>query len=116
MNESQIILLGLLASALTWLFKLLAAYAKVKPSRLVVNVVLYAIAIAFAVAWSGAVLPSFPTFGGDVALFAQALWQYINDWVALGAPILGSATLIYNLLYERVALPAFNRAKKLLGN
>lgn len=105
MDESQIIIIGMAASVLTWLLKLLASYANYKPSRLAINVVLYGVASALALLWSGAVIPTLPQWGGDVPVFVTALWQYINAWVALGAPILGSATLIYNLLYEKVIVP-----------
>lgn len=105
MDESQIIIIGLCASALTLFLKLLASYGDIKPSRIVVNIVLYGISVIFAVAWSKVSLPTTPGYGGDIPAYVSALWNYLNAWIALGAPILGSATLIYNLLYEKVVVP-----------
>jgi len=107
MSSEQIILIGLIASAITFGLRALATYAKYKPGRVVVNIVLYIVSAFLAVQWTGAALPTFPPFDANIGVFVVAMWQYLNEWVALGAPILGSATLIYNLLYEKVVVPAF---------
>lgn len=105
MNESQIILVGFVASALTLFLKVLASYSKVSLSRAAINIVLYVVSVVLAATWAGATLPVFPQWAGDAPAFASALWQWLNAWIALGAPVLGSATLIYNLLYAKVVLP-----------
>lgn len=112
MSESQIILIGLIASLLTWGLKILATYAKYKPSRVIINVALYIVSAGLAIVWAGAVLPTFPPFDPNIGAFVAALWAYLNAWIALAAPILGSATLIYNLLYEKVVVPAFAKLRK----
>lgn len=112
MSEQQIILIGLVATALTWLLKVAVSYANYKPSRVVINVVLYAISALLAVGWSGAQIPGFPSFDANIGAYVGLLWQYLNDWIALAAPVLGSATLIYNLLYEKVVVPAFAKVSK----
>lgn len=112
MSETQIILIGLVATGITWLLKVAASYANYKPSRVVINVVLYVVSAILAVAWSGAVVPSFPPFDSNIGAFVGLLWQYLNAWIALAAPVLGTASLIYNLLYEKVVVPAFAMVKK----
>ena len=97
-TTEQIILLGSVASVVTFLLKVLVSYASFHPSRVVVNLILFAVSGFFAVQWSGAVFPPLPS---DVGL----LWQWLNDLMALAAPILGTAGFIYNLLYEKVIVP-----------
>jgi len=112
MSSEQILLIGLIASAITFGLRVLATYANYKPGRAVVNIGLYVVAVCLAVFWSGAALPTFPAFDADIGAFVAAVWGYVNAWVALGAPILGAATLIYNLFYEKVVVPAFKFVAK----
>ena len=112
MNETQLILIGLIAAAITWLLKMLAQRFGYHPSRKIVSVFLFFVSVLLALAWAGAVIPTLPPFTSDIAAYAAALWAYLNAWIAVGAPILGTATLIYNLLYERVVVPATIRVRK----
>jgi hypothetical protein len=112
MSSEQIILIGLIASAITFGLKIFATYANYRPGRVVVNIGLYVVSAALAVMWSGAVLPGFPPFDTNIAAFVAALWGWLNTWIALAAPVFGSATLIYNVLYEKVVVPAFARLAK----
>lgn len=112
MSADQLILIGLIASAITWGLKVLASYGNYKPSRVVVNIGLYVVSATLALLWSGAVFPSFPLWAGDVLAFAQGLWDFLNQLMALAAPVIGSATLIYNLLYEKVFVPAARKFTK----
>ncbi len=112
MNTEQMILLGLLASAVTLLLRALVTYANYHPGRVVVNVFLYVISAGMALLWADATFPTWPAFDADIAAFVAAIWQYLNEWVALGAPILGTASLIYNLLYEKVVVPLWARLAK----
>lgn len=112
MTGEQIILIGLLASAITFGLRVLFTYTKWQPGRVVVNIFLYGLSVGLALLWGNVTIPTWPPFGGDIPVFVAALWQYVNDWIALGAPILGSATLIYNLLYEKVVLPLWERLAK----
>ena len=112
MNTEQIILLGLLASAVTLVLRALATYANYRPGRVAVNIFLYGLSAGLALLWADATFPTWPPFDGDVAVFVAAVWQYVNALVALGAPILGTASLIYNLLYEKVVVPVWARLAK----
>ena len=112
MSPDQIILLGLLATAIMFGLRILATYAKFRPSRVVINIGLFVISAGLALAWAGAQFPAWPAWNGDLLAFVTAVWDYLNALVALGAPILGSATLIYNFLYEKVVVPLWARLAK----
>ncbi len=112
MSPEQIILVGLIASAITFVLRVLATYANYHPGRVVVNIVLYVVSAGLALLWTDAAFPSWPPFDGNIAMYVAAIWLFINDLVALGAPILGAASLIYNLLYEKVVVPLQARFAK----
>ena len=112
MSTDQIILVGLIASALTFGLRVLTTYANYRPGRVVVNIVLFVVSAGLALLWSGAALPSFPPFDPNIGVYVAAVWQWANDLVALGTPILGAATLIYNLLCAKVVVPLFARFTK----
>ena len=104
MTPEQTIFVGILASAITFILRLLATYANIRVGRLVVNIVLYLVAAGVAVAWAQ---PALPPFGEDVAAFIVALFE-------LAAPVVGVATLVYNALYKQVVVPLQARFAKRL--
>lgn len=106
MNESQLILIGLLASILTFAIKTIATYTTWQPGRVVMNVILFCISAGLAIVWAGGTFPPFPPFTADIGQFVGAFWQWLNDIMALVTPILGTATLIYNIFYSKVVMPA----------
>lgn len=108
MTSEQLFVVGLLASAITFVLRVLVQYAGYRPPRVVVTVGLYAVASILAITWSDIAIPSFPPFT-DVATFVAALVDYVTEWLAVGAPVVGLATLIYNILYEKVVIPLRNR-------
>lgn len=112
MSTEQIILLGLLASAITLVLRALVTYANYHPGRVVINIFLYVLSASLALLWADATFPTWPAFDADIPAFIAALWQYLNALVALGAPILGTASLIYNLLYTKVVVPVWARLAK----
>lgn len=112
MSPEQIIFIGLIASAITFVLRALASYANYHPGRVVINIGLYVVSAGLAFLWSGAVAPTFPSFDSNIAVFIAAVWAYLNEWIALAAPIMGSASLIYNLLYEKVVMPLWARFAK----
>lgn len=112
MNETQLIFLGLIASVLTFALKVLASYLNYKPSRVVMNVILYIISAGAAFAWAGVVWPAAPVCTIDIASCVTSVWDWLNNLIALAAPIMGSATLIYNILYEKVIVPAAEKLMK----
>lgn len=96
LSAEQILVLGLVATALTFVLRVLATYANLRLGRVVVNVILFVVATGLGVVWSNVTLPP---FSDNIAVWVGALLQMVT-------PIVGIATLIYNLLYEKVVVPA----------
>ena len=59
------------------------------------------ISAVLAVAFSVVTLPAFPPFS-DAPSFMAALVEFIGQLLALAAPIMGLAYLIYNVLLQKV--------------
>jgi len=97
-TEQNLILLGAVAAALTFGLRILATYANVKIGRVVMNVILFVISWIFAGSWAGLDFPSIPSDVGEV-------YNWLNACLLLITPILGTASLIYNILYNKVVMP-----------
>ncbi len=110
LSPEQVILVGLIASALTLGIKLLAQWFGYVPGRAPLTIVLYVIAFVLAGVWNGITFPPFPPFVDPVSFIAAVL-QFAADILALAAPVVGLATLIYNLLYEKVVVTAVQKVK-----
>jgi hypothetical protein len=103
-TAEQLIFVGLLASVITFVLRLVVQYFGYTPSRAVVNIGLYVIATVLAIQWADIVLPTFPPYT-DPVVFVTALLAYVAEWLEVGAPVVGLATLIYNVLYDKVVVP-----------
>lgn len=101
-NEVQMYLIGVIASAVLYLLKFLAArfpHWTIKREWLTVG--LYVIAGVLSALWSGLSLPVFGEFADPVS-FITALFAFVNDLLFALAPSVAFATLIYNILLKRV--------------
>ena len=112
LTSEQIMLIGFIATVLTLGLKLLAQYFNYVPGRAPLTIALYVISLVLGGLWSGIFLPAFPPFV-DVLTFGAAVLQFISDLLAMVAPVVGIATLIYNLLYEKVVVPAVAKVRGL---
>ncbi len=90
----QVLLVGLIASAITQFLRFLADKANVNLGQEVVNVILFVVAIALGFLW---MRPEIPV-GGDPMELARVLLE-----AALG--VVGFAGLIYNILLAKVIYP-----------
>ena|SRR3990167_9061861 len=95
LSPENLAVIGLVASVVTQALRLVARHFGYIPTREVVNVGLLAISVALASWFFG--LPIVEA--GDPLAFAQAL-------IAAAAAVFGSAALVYNLLLDKVLLPA----------
>ena len=102
LTPEQIILIGIVASAITFLLRALFTYFNVSLGRLTVNILLYIVAAVLAVVWTH---PALPPFSGDVAGWVSAVFQ-------LAAPVVGLAALVYNALYSQVIVPLWAKMAK----
>ena len=98
--EGQLMIIGIVASAILWLLKILIAKGY-DPSKEVVAIALYVISFVLAVVFTPIAMPSFPPFT-DAPTFISALLTYIGLLSAVASPIVGLAYLIYNVLLKRV--------------
>jgi hypothetical protein len=95
LSAEQILLLGLVASALSQVLKLAASKLGYDPGRIVVNIVLFVVATALAFLWARPELPPID----DPMAFAIALSE-------AAVAVFGLASLAYNLLLKNVVYPA----------
>lgn len=98
----QIMTIGAIASATTFLLRIGATYLNFYPGRLVINVVLFIVSGGLAFAW---LTPTLPPFTDNIGAWVAALFQ-------LATPVMGFATLIYNALYSQVVVPTFAKFAK----
>lgn len=113
LTEWQVILLGMVASVIVWVLRLLASKGW-QPSKAVVAVFLYIVSLVLSVAFSPVTFPQFPPFN-DAPSFVAALLQFIGALLTIGAPVTGFAFLIYNFLLQRVLEAVRVRVKKLFA-
>ena len=103
LTPQQIIIIGIVASALTFGLRALATYFNLHLGRFLANVLLFVVSAGLAVAWTKPTLPPFDT---NIAAWLQALF-------VLAAPIIAFASVIYNALYDQVVVPLWARFAKL---
>lgn len=98
----QLYWLGVIASAIVYVVKMLAdKYPHITIRREWLTTLLYVISLGLAITWGGVAFPAFPTFE-DPVTFVSALFGFISALlVALAIPT-SFATLIYNILLKRV--------------
>lgn len=111
MSEGQLFVVGLVASLI---LEVLKAIYKMgwKPSKEVIAIGLYIVSLVIAAVFSGAGLPSFSAFS-DAPTFVSALLEFIGQLLAMAAPIVGLAYLIYNVILKRVIDGLPNLMKRL---
>lgn len=98
----QLFLIGVIASGIVYAIKLVVAkMPDVVIRRDWLTIFLYVISLALAAMWGGVFLPEFGTYADPVTFVAAALRWVGEALVALG-PSVGFATLIYNVLLQRV--------------
>lgn len=102
LTPQQIIVIGVIASALTLGLRILSTHLNYKPGRLVINIILFIVSAVLAGLW---LAPTLPPITDDIGAWFAALFQ-------LAAPVVGFATLIYNALYSQVVVPIFAKLAK----
>jgi hypothetical protein len=98
----QLYWLGVIASAVVYVVKLLAdKYPQITIRREWLTALLYVLSLGLAITWGGVDMPAFPAWE-DPVTFVSALFGFISALlVALAIPT-SFATLIYNILLKRV--------------
>jgi hypothetical protein len=114
LTAEQIMLIGFIATVVTLALKLMAQYFGYVPGRAPLTVALYVVSLVLGGTWSGIFLPTFPPFV-DPVTFVSAALQFVADLLTMAAPVVGIATLIYNILYEKVVVPAVIKVREFRG-
>jgi hypothetical protein len=92
LSESQLFLVGLIASGLAALLRLLTAkFANFEIGKLGMTIIVGVIALVTAVLFS---VPQLPVYVDPL--------QYLGEWLALATVYVGSATVIYNIVLDKV--------------
>ena len=102
LTEVQMYVIGVFASALVYVLKLIGEnFPKFTIKREWLTAVLYVVSGALALMWSGFVLPVFAAFS-DPITFVSALLGWISAVLVALGPAVGFATLIYNIFLKKV--------------
>lgn len=109
LTEAQLVIVGLIASALTWGLRVLISKGY-NPKKEHVAIGLYVVSFFAAIAFTPLNFPTFPPFS-DAPTFVGAVFTYIGSLIALASPVAGVAYLIYNLLLKRVLESLFPAAR-----
>lgn len=101
-TPEQVAIIGFIALLVIQVIKLATAYLGIDFSREAVTVGLFVVAVVLAGFWAAPSLPAFPALDSDPAVFGGAIVGWIGSVVSVASVIIGFATLIYNLLLDKV--------------
>jgi membrane protease YdiL (CAAX protease family) len=101
LTEAQLVIVGLIASALTWVFKLIVSRGY-EISREWMAVALYGISFLVAILFTPLAFPPFPVGCGDGPTCVSAFLSWVASLLTLATPVVGVAYLIYNIFLKRV--------------
>ena len=101
LSPEQVILVGLIATVISQVVKFLAAWLGINIGRFWITIVAFVISLGLGWLWSGSQLPicSDPL---------ECALEYLN----LAASVLGWATLIYNLLLDKIVFQKLGFVKE----
>lgn len=100
MSEAQLVIVGLVASALVWILRQLNALGKT-PKKEVVAVVVYLASFGLAIWFTPVEFPPFNACS-DAPSCIQSGLDWVGAFLAIASPVAGFAYLIYNALLQRV--------------
>jgi len=94
LSPEQIVLIGLIASAIAQILRFLFAWQGIQLSKLGITILLYVVALGLAILWNP---PAFPPIS-DFPAFMTFLVNYVGG-------VVGWATIIYNVILDKIVLP-----------
>lgn len=101
MSSEQLVVLGLVASIVVWVLKIIFTDKGDRVPSWILTSGLYVVAFVLALVFNPVVLPPFPPFS-DAPSFVSALLGYLNLLLPILAAAAGFATLIYQVILKRV--------------
>ena len=96
LSPEQLLIVSLVASTLTVLFRFFASYFGFQPGKATLTVVVAVVSFMLAVVFN---LPELPVYIDPL--------QYLAEVIAIVSAYVGMATLIYNVVFDKV-LDALN--------
>jgi len=102
LDATLVIIIGLIAVFIATVLKLLIARAGVNIGRGWVTGGLFVISCVVAWFWVPPEVPVIPQITTGPPEMADMIVEYINQWVITAGSIIGFATLIYNVLMQKV--------------
>ena len=102
LTPDQLLIIGLLASGLGAILKLLANWKEYNPSKAVLTTVVSVLSVGLAVLFDVPQLPAYTD-----------LLQYVSEWLVLLSAYVGVATLIYNYIIDKIV--DYAKAKLLIS-
>jgi len=102
LDTNLLLVIGFIAVLLAQVIKF--AFARLgKPiHRGWITVVTYGVSFVVAVLWNMPSLPAMPSMVGDPSIIVNAMIVYLGELLAITSGIVGFATLIYNVLLEKI--------------
>lgn len=99
-----------IVSIVVQVIKLVSAKTEKPISRTWLTVILFVIGLALSVVWMGPKIPPVPVYVADPPVYTAAMLAWVGELVAMATLVLGFATLIYNVLFDKI-FAAFNWTK-----
>lgn len=102
LSADQIMGIGIVASVVVQVVKLLMQRFKKPIGRKWITVSLFVVSVFLAFLWARPALPVWPATVDDPGAYATAIMVYIGQLITVASAIIGFAVAIYNLLFEKV--------------
>ena len=104
LDAGKILVIGLIATVLGQILKLLFAKIGKPIDRKVVTVILLIISLVLAWFWMNPAFPTFPVMTPEMDAMAYAVLviTFLGELLALASGLTGFAVVIYNLLLQKV--------------
>lgn len=100
--DHQSAVITAVAMLMVWFVNALAKWRGIQIGRAWLTGFLYVVSMLLAVLFKWQALPAAPVWGGDPALYAEAMINYGSALIALSTVYVGGATAIYNMLMKQV--------------
>jgi hypothetical protein len=91
LDASQVILIGFVATVVAQIIKIVAAKLGKQPGRVAITLTAFGLSLVLAVIWAR---PSIPAWGDPM--------QFLNELIMMAGSVLGFATIIYNVLLDKL--------------
>jgi len=102
LDANLVMLIGFIALILAQIVKIVFAKLNKPIHRGWITVITYIVSFVVAALWNIPSFPALPVVAGDPSIVVSAVLAYAGEILAIVSGVVGFATLIYNVLLERV--------------